>query len=83
VFLHESVLVGSDCDYINCGYPQQWLHADLPGFEKVWTGKLISAIRCGLMRRNDRVDDEVTLYQTVASLNPRDGERGKKWNLER
>lgn len=34
----------------------------------MWTGKWISAIRCGLLRRNDRVDVAVTFYQMVVSL---------------
>jgi hypothetical protein len=47
---------------------RKWLHAEILGFENVWTGKWISAIRCGLLRRNDRADGAVTVYQMVVSL---------------
>jgi len=47
---------------------KKWLDAEILGFENVWTGKWISAIRCGLLRRNDRADDAVTFYQMVVSL---------------
>lgn len=44
------------------------LLAEILGFENVWTGKWISAIRCGLLRRNDRADVAVTFYQMMVSL---------------
>jgi len=44
------------------------LLAEIMGFENVWTGKWISAIRCGLLRRNDRADVAVTFYRMMVSL---------------
>jgi hypothetical protein len=43
-------------------FSRKWLHAEILGFENVWTG------RCGLLRRNNRADDAVTFYQMVVSL---------------
>jgi hypothetical protein len=46
---------------------RKWLHAEILGFENVLTGNWISAIRCGLLCRNDRAVDAVTFYQMVVS----------------
>jgi len=43
----------------------------------VWTGKWISGIWRGLMRRNDRADVEATFYQMVVSLIHETGKGGE------